>query len=228
TFAACLARQTTDSILDIAKRLPRAYNIAAGKDHEPGTRWNYSNVEAFLVGLALERATGFRISQYLQAHIWKPFGMEKPAWWMTEGPGGANSGAGDFSAILRDYGRIGQFILDGGVLPGGQSTLPEHWLSEATTWGPHTYDPIYPTAQPGRYGYFWRNHPVEARMEACPKTTQVADSTFWAAGLFGQYIAINPVTRLVMVQWAVYDAPPVDDLVMETATLFNGFTLATQ
>ena len=217
TFAASLARQEPGAVLEIARSLPRATVDDSGATVEPGTRFTYSNVEAFLVGLALERATGEHLSEYLARHVWHPFGMESDVWWMSESPGGTDSGAGDFSATLRDYGRFGQFVLDDGVLPDGTRTLPVGWMDEATTWAQHTADPAYPNARPGRYGHFWWNHvPDEPDAEGARGT----GTTFTAAGLFGQYIIVDRGTRTVMVQWSVYDAPPVDEMAQETATLF--------
>ncbi|MGO1174037.1 MAG: serine hydrolase domain-containing protein [Actinomycetaceae bacterium] len=221
TFASCLARQEPGSVLTLARALTRATDSSTGLAIPPGARFNYNNVEAFLVGLAIERATGERLSTYFARHVWHPFGMESDLWWMSESPGGTNSGAGDFSATLRDYGRLGQFVLDDGVLLDGTRTLPSGWMTEATSWAPHTASPEYPDAQPGRYGYFWWNHVGEAPSGVYPGAPVKSGSTFAAAGLFGQYIFVDRASRTVMVQWSVYDTPPVDGPAVETATLFN-------
>lgn len=225
TFAAFLARQEVGKILDMAKQLPRSRDVITGHEHAPGTRFNYSNVEAFLVGILLERATGERISSYLERQIWKPFGMEQPVWWMAEGPGGADSGAGDFSATLRDYGRLAQFILNDGVLRNGERKLAAGWLTEASAWSAQTSDPNYPAALPGRYGYFWWNRPVEATFKAHPMSTPDSDATMVAWGLFGQHMFVNRKARLAMVQWSVQDMASSDESMSEAATVFNSLAI---
>jgi CubicO group peptidase (beta-lactamase class C family) len=81
------------------------------------------------------------------------------------------------SVTLRDYGRVGQFILDGGA---GQ--LPKGWVEEATRKHIDTPPTAAGAATPG-YGYFW----------------WMAGDGFDARGIFGQMIHINPKERLIVV-----------------------------
>jgi CubicO group peptidase (beta-lactamase class C family) len=73
---------------------------------------------------------------------------------------------------LRDYGRFGQFMLDGGKA-GGADVLPTGWIADATR--AHITDPPY--------GYFW----------------WVAPGGYEAEGVFGQTITIFPDDHLVVV-----------------------------
>ena len=42
----------------------------------PGFHWVYSHYNLLLLGLILERATGRRVTRYLQEKLWTPLGME--------------------------------------------------------------------------------------------------------------------------------------------------------
>ena len=155
-------------ILNYMRKLPRA--------HPPGTRFNYNTGETDLVGLMLARAVGKPISQYASEKLWKPYGMERDAIWMTDAQG-AERGGCCMSMTLRDYGRVGQFILDGGKA-GRRQVLPPDFVREAITPQIREGAP-----EPG-YGYFWWMRP---------------QGGFEARGIYGQGILIVPEERLVVV-----------------------------
>jgi CubicO group peptidase (beta-lactamase class C family) len=81
---------------------------------------------------------------------------------------------------LRDYGRVGQFILDGGA-----GVLPAGWTKEATSKEIDNgeRDPS------GGYGYFW--------------WIRSADR-YEAVGIFGQSITTFRDERLIIVQNAAW------------------------
>ena len=78
-------------------------------------------------GALVQAAVGRSLSEYLAERIWARVGMEAPATWWLESPGGLEIGGSGLSATLRDYGRFALFLLDGGIA-GGQRILPEGWL----------------------------------------------------------------------------------------------------
>ena len=77
---------------------------------------------------------------------------------------------------LRDFGRFGQFILDGARI-NGKPIVPEDWLQSATL----TQVKLWPG---WGYGYQWWT---------------LSDGTFRALGIHGQMIHIDPVRHLVVV-----------------------------
>ena len=142
------------------------------REDRPGEKWVYKTGETNLVGVLVEKATGKSLADYLSEKIWRPFGMEKDAFWQVD-LSGRNIGGCCMSAVLRDYGRIGQFILRG-----GGPALPEGWVEEATK----SHADI---GVPGRgYGYQWWTEP---------------QGTFAAVGIFGQMIHVDPKRQLVIV-----------------------------
>ena len=161
------------ALTDYLLELPRA--------HPPGTHFNYNTGEANLTGELLRAAIGNNASGYLNQKIWGPFGMEFDAVWPADGPSGGEAGGCCISAALRDYGRLGQFVLDDGVLPDGSRVLPEGWVAASAA----------PSEGSEEYGYMWWRYPGER---------------FSAAGIFGQKIFIDPQTRAVIAVHSNADA----------------------
>ena len=142
------------------------------REEPPGRKWVYKTGETNLVGVLVEKATGKSLADYLSEKIWRPFGMEKDAFWQVD-LAGKNIGGCCMSAVLRDYGRVGQFVLEG-----GQPVLPAGWVQDATK----SHADI---GVPGRgYGYQWWTGP---------------QGTFAAVGIFGQMIHVDPKRKLVIV-----------------------------
>ncbi|MGI4817853.1 MAG: serine hydrolase domain-containing protein [Janthinobacterium lividum] len=143
---------------------------------EPGTRWHYSTGETNLIGVLVARATGKPLADYLSEKLWAPYGMEQDGGWMIDENGQEASGC-CVMASLKDWGRVGQFILDGAQV-NGQPVVPADYLAQATTAQAQTGEPGI------GYGFQWWTYP-QAR--------------FGAQGIFGQSITIDPERKLVVV-----------------------------
>jgi CubicO group peptidase (beta-lactamase class C family) len=160
------------------------YMRALSRDVAPGTRWHYNTGETDLLGVLLRRATGKTLADQLSAAVWQHAGMEQDATWIAtdRSAAGEEFGGSGLSATLRDFGRLGLWVMDGG----GES-LPKGWFAEATR----------PQVQAGgaAYGYGWWPQP---------------DGSFAALGIFGQSILIDPPRKLVIVSvgdWAEATGP---------------------
>jgi len=165
-----------------------------------GTVNRYSTGETQIAGEVLYRALGGPLSDYLHDKIWQPYGMEADAYWWLESPDGVEIGGSGFSAVLRDYGRLGQFILDDGVID-GERVLPEGWVEEAGS--PKT---LVGGAPLDFYGYLWWTDTSEQGRR---------DGAFSGEGIHGQFLYINPTVDLVIVLWTAAPHPtqgrPVDE-----------------
>lgn len=142
----------------------------------PGTRFNYSTLDTELVGKVLARVTGKSIAQLMTELIWQPAGMESSGYWVMQGPHGRQHewyGAG-FAATMRDFGRLGQLMLDGGSVRGRQ-VVPRAWVEESTT------TPL----KDKTYFYFWWGLP--------------GIDGFAANGFGGQHVYVDRKTRTIMV-----------------------------
>lgn len=154
-----------DPVVEYMRRLPRQF--------QPGTRWQYNTGETDLLGVLLRRATGRTLAEQLSRTIWQNAGMQRDATWIAtaSGPAGEEFGGSGLSATLRDLGRFGLWVLEG-----GHDAVAANWFEEATRQ----------QVQAGRasYGYgWWPQH----------------DGTYAALGIFGQSIFIDPKRHLVIV-----------------------------
>ena len=148
----------------------------------PKIRFAYRSVETDVLAFALERASGRRLAQLLSEEIWQKLGMEQSAS-MTVDRAGFALADGGLNASLRDYGRFGQLILEGG---GG--FVPADWI-EATRWGERaTFGSPYTEVLPeGAYrNQFWIEN---SRGRA-----------LLARGVFGQLIYISWEFDMVVVK----------------------------
>jgi CubicO group peptidase (beta-lactamase class C family) len=142
---------------------------------EAGTKFVYKTGETDMAGILVANATGKGLAQYMSEKLWKPYGMERDAIWMVDG-GGMERGGCCISMTLRDYGRIGLFMLEGGKA-GGKQIIPAWYLQESTT------NQLKPPAT-GDYGYFWWGR---------------GDDGYTALGIFGQQIRVAPKDNLIIV-----------------------------
>ena len=117
--------------------------------------------------------------------------MQSDATWWLESPNGLEIGGSGLSATLRDYGRFGLFLLNGGKI-GNNSILPKGWLQDATTSkviGSKTVD----------YGYMlW---PIPHSFGS------IHNTAFEARGIFGQHIYVNPKQNIVITVWSAQSKP---------------------
>lgn len=167
--------QEPGAAIRVMASLPRAA--------EPGTVHTYNTGETQVVAELVKRAINRPLADYLSERIWKPVGMESDAYWWLDAPNGTEIGGSGLSATLRDYGRLGLFLL-GGAVTDGAPTLPDGWLAEATA----------PTRLPDGtavdYGYLWWTP---------TSTAALRDRAYVAEGLYGQFLYVNPAARVVVV-----------------------------
>jgi CubicO group peptidase (beta-lactamase class C family) len=145
------------------------------REAPPGTKWVYKTSETNLVGVLVADATRKKLADYLSEKIWRPYGMERDAEWMIDDVGDEQGGC-CLAVTLRDYGRFGQFILDGAQID-GQSIVSANWLSEAT----RTQVSL---GGGSGYGYQWWTR---------------GDGTFEGRGIYGQTLHIDRARHLVIV-----------------------------
>lgn len=146
----------------------------------PGKVFNYNTAETNLVGALLRSAIGNNLSIYLSEKIWRPFGMERDAYWVLSEPGGGEFGGSSLNATLRDYARIGLFALHNGKLRDGTRVLPDTWMQQS----------LAPSAGYPGYGYLWWLN---------------GGNAYSARGIFGQGIYIDPASGVVI---ALHSARP--------------------
>lgn len=187
--------QVSGSAMAVMRSLPRAAPA--------GTVNNYSTGETQVAAEILRSAVGRPLASYLSERIWSRFGMEADASWWLDSPGGVEIGGSGISATLRDYGRFGLFVLNGGVA-GGEAILPDGWIREATS--PKTLR----GGAPLDYGYLW---------------WPGRGGAYAAEGIYGQWIYVNPAAQVVIVVWSA-QAKPTGAAVADDRAFFDAVVQA--
>lgn len=145
---------------------------------DPGAQWQYVSIDTHVLSMVLRAATGQKVPALLSDRVLQPLGIKDDAYYVTDGDGVAFA-LGGLNAMTRDYARFGQLFLQGGLV-GRDQIVPEDWVAASTT-------PSAPTAQGKvRYGFQWW----------IPWDQQ--EGEFFARGVYGQYIYINPERGVVI------------------------------
>ncbi len=190
-----VAKSTTMTVEPGVNPLVR-YMSRLPRENAPGTKFNYNTGETDLVGIMVSNAVGKSLSAYASEKLWKPYGMERDAIWMVD-PAGRERGGCCISMTLRDYGRVGQFMLDGG-LAGGKPVLPAGWTTEATS-------PQIDNGS-GGYGYFWWIRP---------------NGAYEGVGIFGQSVSTFRDDRIIIVTNAAWPVATGRELSAARAAFIN-------
>jgi CubicO group peptidase (beta-lactamase class C family) len=156
-----------------------------------GTRFYYASIEADVLSMVLRNAVNKTASDYLREKVWEPIGAEADANWVIDAEG-IELGHFGFNAVLRDYARLGRLLAHDGAWNGKQ-IVPAQWMIDATTVRASDGYLL-----PGRatkrfgYGYLLWLFPGERRQ-------------FALLGYKGQYICVDPASKVVMVHTAIED-----------------------
>ena len=182
-----------------------------GQAAAPGTVFNYNTFDTQVRGSVLEGVTGQRFTEFLGEALWRPLGMESDLL-MTMDSAGADREAmagGGYLMTLRDFGRFGQMMLNGGVAD-GRRIHPEAWVREATA-----ADPAKPFLQVGQiddgglglgYQHQWWLFP---------------QGDFSAEGVFGQFIYVMPRHNMVIVKLSYWEGAWEPEQALESVAFFN-------
>ena len=162
----------------------------------PGTAFEYQSVNTQLLGQLLERVTGMSLARWAELTLWRPLGAESDAFFYQARKQPDTCAFACFNATLRDYGRVGLMMLNGGEL-GGRRIISSEWVRQSTTPDADYLRPGPATAGgPPRtgYGYQWWIPPGN-------------EGVFMAVGIFGQAIYVNPARGVVIVQTSAWPSP---------------------
>ncbi len=161
-----------------------AFAAACPVRRPPGDRYLYNSLNAFLVGAAVERATGLPLRTFADRVLFRPLGITRHAW--RRGPRGEGVGQGNLSLTTRDLAAIGELLRAGGVARGRQ-VVPRAWVD--SVWAARVaIGDVDRYAD--SYGYLWyaKRHDVRGR----PTTVH------FASGNGGNKIYVVPSAGLVV------------------------------
>jgi CubicO group peptidase (beta-lactamase class C family) len=197
---------------------PYIYKI---KIREAPGRFEYQSINTMLLAMIVEKATGTSISGYLSEKLWKPLGMEYAATWNTDKHKREIAYAG-LNATARDFAKFGQLYLNKGKWKGKQifssgwadsTALPEimsRWGGyKNQLWGGNTYREFADSLQAVEAAKLVKHSSGKVSSYINRQGTKryyfsLATPTYYAQGILGQYIFINPVNRTVIVRLGYY------------------------
>jgi CubicO group peptidase (beta-lactamase class C family) len=162
-----------------------------------GTHYQYSNINAQILAIALEGATGQRLAAWLSEAIWAPIGARDASVWLDR-PNGAARGYCCLLATARDWLRLGLLIKDGGRV-GATQVVSRSYIDAMIKPSPN-----YPN-----FGYhIWRASPYTparsygagVRFTVPAKEPFLAPDMVYFDGNGGQRVYVSPALGLVIVR----------------------------
>ena len=159
---------------------------------EPGKDFQYSNYNTSYLGLILERATNFSVSNYLEQKLWSKIMEYNSLFSIDSKESNFEYTPSRLIARAIDYARFGQLMLNEGNWNGNQ-IISKDWIQESTQENRSISRDIYPKWF-GRsdkriyYNYHWWGH-----------VNKDGTFNFYANGNLGQNIYIIPDKETVIV-----------------------------
>jgi CubicO group peptidase (beta-lactamase class C family) len=147
------------------------------RQFEPGSDWQYVSMDTHVAAWALRKATGRTIHD-LWEETYSPLGFRQQPYYLVDGEDAAFA-LGGLNLTTRDYAKFGQLFLQMGEW-NGEQLIPADWVSQSTV---HSA-PAMSDRGVG-YGYQWW-------------VPMPADQDYFAVGIYGQYIYIDPKTNIVI------------------------------
>lgn len=155
--------------------------------NSPNIKFKYSSANTLLLGLIIENVTAGTISKYLEDKIWEPLGMEANATWSLDrnDDKGIEKAFCCLQARAIDFAKFGRLYLNGGKWNGKQIVSKE-WVELST----HS-DPF------GNNKHFYNNNWGIGPLKY---------GSYYAIGLFGQYLYMFPEKNIIIVRFGDADA----------------------
>jgi CubicO group peptidase (beta-lactamase class C family) len=179
------------------------FAVALGQDAPPGTTWAYNNSAIQTLDAVLHEATGEEPAAYADDRLLGPLGMTDSE--MTRDPSGNTNMFFGLQSTCEDMARFGYLFLRDGSWDGEQ-IVSEEWVEAAT-------------GQPSQelnasYGYLWwlNHHGTMAGADQATTGEQAAqaeegrmvegapEDMYWALGLGGQIVQVDPGSDTVVVR----------------------------
>ena len=160
-----------------------------------GKAFHYVSPNSDLLGWILERASGICFPDLMSRLLWQPMGAELDAY-VTVDRLGAPRTAGGICTSLRDLARVGEMMRCRG-LAGGRQVVPAWWVADIlgngdpAAWAKGDMHGLVPE---GRYRSKWY-------------VTGSDRQAFFALGIHGQWIYVDPPSGVVIAKQSSRPAP---------------------
>jgi CubicO group peptidase (beta-lactamase class C family) len=156
-----------------------------------GEAFGYRTINTDALSWIISRTTGKDLTKLLSERIWGKIGAEQDAYMTVDAIGTPFAGGG-LSAGLRDLGRIGLLMLNGGKLA-GKRLFPKEVLQNILSGGDKRAfaKAGYRTLQGGSYRSMWW-------------VFHNKHGAFAARGVHGQTIYVDPTAEMVIVRYSSF------------------------
>ena len=156
-----------------------------------GEAFGYKTINTDALGWIISRVTGKDLADLLSERIWSRMGAEQDAYMTVDSKGTPFAGGG-LSAGLRDLGRIGLLMLNGGEI-NGQRLFPQEVVEHIRAGGDKKAfaKAGYRTLEGGSYrSMWWIFHNKH--------------DAFAARGVHGQTIYMDPTAEMLIVRFSSF------------------------
>jgi len=188
-----------------------AFSIGLGQDAPPDEVWKYNNSAIQTLSAVFAAATGEDMADFAQERLLGPLGMSDSR--LTRDRAGNPLAFMGVQSTCRDMARFGHLMLNDGTWA-GERVLSEAWVRDST--GAPSQD------LNSAYGWlWWLNRPgpqlgdEQALGDAAGDDTRIGQmvpdapqDTFFALGLGGQVVAVDPGSQTVVVRLGPSGYPP--------------------
>ncbi|MDU8946666.1 serine hydrolase [Rhodophyticola sp. MJ-SS7] len=156
---------------------------------EHGDAFHYKTINSDMLGWMISRVTGKSVTDLASERLWRQMGAEQDAYQTVDGKGVPFAGGG-VTAGLRDLGRLGQLMLNGGEI-NGKRLFPVEVVETIAAGGDQSKFAGFPTIPNGSYtSQWWVFHNDHG--------------AYAARGVHGQTIYVDPTAEMVLVRVASY------------------------
>mgnify|MGYP001812956730 FL=1 len=161
------------------------------RDGTHGETFGYRTINTDALGWIISRVTDKDLTELFSERIWSKIGAEQDAY-MTVDAKGAPFAGGGLSAGLRDLGRIGHLMLNGGKI-NGKRLFPKKAVQNIRAGGNKRAfaKAGYKTLEGGSYRSMWW-------------VFHNKHGAFAARGVHGQTIYVDPTAEMVIVRFSSF------------------------
>ncbi|MEM9474175.1 MAG: serine hydrolase [Pseudomonadota bacterium] len=154
-----------------------------------GDAFHYKTINSDMLGWMISRVTGKSVTELASERLWRRIGAEQDAYQTVDGKGVPFAGGG-ITAGLRDLGRLGQLMLNGGEI-NGDRLFAASVVEAIGQGGDRSKFGGFPTIPTGSYtSQWWVFHNDHG--------------AYAARGVHGQTIYVDPTAEMVLVRLASF------------------------
>ncbi len=154
-----------------------------------GDAFHYKTINSDMLGWMISRVTGKAVTDLASERLWSRMGAEQDAYQTVDGKGVPFAGGG-VTAGLRDLGRLGQLMLNGGEI-NGERLFPASVVDAIAAGGDQSKFAGFATIPNGSYtSQWWVFHNDHG--------------AYAARGVHGQTIYVDPTAEMVLVRLASF------------------------